>query len=95
MRRKRPRGVYCVAGAFSEETIWGLLPPPTGRYKRNKKKSAAPLMRTQQQLRLRNDYRVGTGDAAAVAGVGIADGSRAEYDVGIRCLLYTSDAADE
>ena len=41
-------------------------------------------MRTQQQLRLRNDYRVGTGDAAAVAGVGIADGSRAEYDVGIR-----------
>ena len=70
----------CVAEAFSEKCLGPFDPP--GRYNKTRKKGHKPLARTQQQLWLM--FRFGTGDTV-MAGVGIADGSRAQntYDVGI------------
>ena len=52
---------------------------PLERYKKTREKHT-PLTPTNQQLWLM--FRLGTRDTV-VAGVGIADGSRAKYDVGI------------
>ena len=65
-----PRGVYCVAGAFSGKEIGPLA--PRGDTKKREKKHP-PLTRTRQQLWLM--FGFGTGDTV-VTGVGIADGPR-------------------
>ena len=71
-------GIKRRPGTFSEKKASGLL-APRGDTKKQEK-STPPTTRTQEQLWLM--FRFGTGDTV-VARVGIADGSRAKYVVGI------------
>ena len=79
--KRRPRGVYSVAGAFYGKLFQAFWSP--GAIQKNKNKTYAPLSHTATALA--NVYQVDLAQEIpyVVAGVGIADGSLAKYDVGI------------
>ena len=67
-----------MAGAFSEKTIRTFWPP--GAIQKNKK--ITHLSHAHSNIFVWLMFRFGAGHTV-VAGVGIADGSRAKYDAGI------------
>ena len=88
-----------MAGAFSENIFRAFCPP--GAIQKNKKKThththtythTSPTHTSNSFVWLM--FRFGTGYTVVVAGVGIADGSRAQYDVGISPLSSSAGGLD-